>query len=99
MVFKIIKNSHKFYLIGIITFCIFHNHSVSAAREPLIRVLIAKKQKLRIRSDRSIPLIIDGQRFSNKKIKGLTLKKESNSTMIFFDIKTLIKGSLAADTE
>ena len=85
MVFKIIKNSHKFYLIGIISFCIFQSHSVSAAREPLIRVLISKNKNLRIRSDRSIPLIIKGQRFSNKKIKGLTVKKESNRAIMFFD--------------
>jgi len=85
VIFKIIKNSHKFYLIGIIIFCVFQNHSVSAAREPLIRVLISKNRNLRIRSDRSIPLIIKGQKFSNKKIKGLTLKKESNRTTIFFD--------------
>ena len=85
MIFKIIKNSHKFYLIGIIIFCVFQNHSVSAAREPLIRVLISKNRNLRIRSDRSIPLIIKGQKFSDKKIKGLTLQKESNRTTIFFD--------------
>ena len=85
MVFKYIRNSHKFYLIGIIIFCVFQNHPVSATREPLIRVLISKNKNLRIRSDRSIPLIIKGQKFSNKKIKGLTLKKESNRTTIFFD--------------
>ena len=85
MVFKIIKKSYKYYLIGIITFCVFQNHSVFAAREPLIRVLISKNKNLRIRSDKSIPLIIKGQKFSNKKIKGLTLKKESNKTAIFFD--------------
>jgi len=83
--FKITKNSHKFYLILIIIFCVFQNQSLSAAREPLIRVLISKNRNLRIRSDRSIPLIIKGQKFSNKKIKGLTLKKESNRTTIFFD--------------
>ena len=85
MIFKIIKNSHKFYLIGIIIFCVFQNHSVSAAREPLIRVLISKNRNLRIRSDKSIPLIIKGQKFSNKKIKGLTVKKENNTTSLFFD--------------
>ena len=85
MGFKITKNSHKFYLILIIIFCVFQNQSLSAAREPLIRVLISKNRNLRIRSDRSIPLIIKGQKFSNKKIKGLTLKKESNRTTIFFD--------------
>ncbi|MDC3137660.1 SpoIID/LytB domain-containing protein [Prochlorococcus sp. AH-716-I19] len=82
---KITKNSHKFCLIWIIIFCVFQNYSVSAAREPLIRVLISKNRNLRIRSDKSIPLIIKGQKFSNKKIKGLTLKKENNTTSLFFD--------------
>ena len=85
MGFKIKKNSHKFFLIGIIIFCVCQNRSLSAAKEPLIRVLISKNKNLRIRSDKSIPLIIKGQKFSNKKIKGLTLKKESNKTAIFFD--------------
>ena len=85
MGFKIKKNSHKFFLIGIIIFCVCQNHSLSAAKEPLIRVLISKKKNLRIRSDKSIPLIIKGQKFSNKKIKGLTLKKDNNRTVIFFD--------------
>ena len=85
MGFKITKNSHKFCLIWIIIFCVFQNYSVSAAREPLIRVLISKNRNLRIRSDKSIPLIIKGQKFSNKKIKGLTVKKENNRTSLFFD--------------
>ncbi len=85
MALKIIKISHKFCLIGIIVFCVFHNRSVSASKEPLIRVLISKNKNLRIRSDKLIPLIIKGQKFSNKKIKGLTLKNESNRTTIFFD--------------
>ncbi|MDC3160630.1 SpoIID/LytB domain-containing protein [Prochlorococcus sp. AH-716-G04] len=69
----------------IIIFCVFQNQSLSAAREPLIRVLISKHRNLRIRSDKSIPLIIKGQKFSNKKIKGLTVKKENNRTSLFFD--------------
>ena len=85
MGFKITKNSHKFYLILIIIFCVFQNQSLSAAREPFIRVLISKNRNLRIRSDKSIPLIIKGQKFSNKKIKGLTVKKENNRTSLFFD--------------
>ena len=85
MVIKIIKNSQKFYLIVILAFCVSQNYFVYAAREPLIRVLISKNKNLRIRSDGSIPLIIKGQKFSNKKIKGLTLKNESNRTIIFFD--------------
>jgi len=85
VVIKIIKNSQKFYLIVILAFCVSQNYFVYAAREPLIRVLISKNKNLRIRSDGSIPLIIKGQKFSNKKIKGLTLKNESNRTIIFFD--------------
>ena len=85
MILKTIKISNKLCLIGIIVFCLFQNHSVSASREPLIRVLISKNRNLRIRSDKSIPLIIKGQKFSNKKIKGLTVKKENNTTSLFFD--------------
>jgi len=36
--------------------------------------LISKNNNLRIRSDRSIPLIIEGEFFSRKKIKDLLLK-------------------------
>ena len=85
MILKTIKISNKLCLIGIIVFCLFQNHSVSASREPLIRVLISKNRNLRIRSDKSIPLIIKGQKFSNKKIKGLSVKKENNTTSLFFD--------------
>jgi stage II sporulation protein D len=85
VILKTIKISNKLCLIGIIVFCLFQNHSVYASREPLIRVLISKKRNLRIRSDKSIPLIIKGQKFSNKKIKGLTVKKENNRTSLFFD--------------
>ena len=85
MILKTIKISNKLCLIGIIVFCLFQNHSVYASREPLIRVLISKKRNIRIRSDKSIPLIIKGQKFSNKKIKGLTVKKENNTTSLFFD--------------
>ena len=85
MILKTIKISNKLCLIGIIVFCLFQNHSVYASREPLIRVLISKKRNIRIRSDKSIPLIIKGQKFSNKKIKGLTVKKENNRTSLFFD--------------
>ena len=85
MVFKIIKVSHKFCLISIITFCLFQIRPVSASREPIINVLIVKDKKIRIRSDRSIPLTINGQGFPKKKIKGLTLKKGKKRTILFFD--------------
>jgi len=82
---KIIKNSHKFCLISLITFCFFQTRTVSASSEPIINVLILRDKKVRIRSDKSIPLIIKGQRFSNKKVKGLTLKKQNNRASLFFD--------------
>ena len=85
MIFKIIKTSNKFCLIGIVFFCFFQTRPLSASREPIINVLILKDKKIRIRSDRSIPLTIRAQRFPNKKIKGLTLKKDNNKTTIFFD--------------
>ena len=85
MIFKIIKTSNKFCLIGIVFFCFFQTRPLLASREPIINVLILKDKKIRIRSDRSIPLTIRAQRFPNKKIKGLTLKKDNNKTTIFFD--------------
>ena len=85
MFLKIIKISSKYCLVGIIFFCFFQNHSLSASKEPIIRVLISKNKNLRIRSDKSIPLTIEGEEFTNKKIKGLTLKNENSSTILFFD--------------
>ena len=85
MIFKIIKTSNKFCLIWIVFFCFFQSRPLSASKEPIINVLILKDKKIRIRSDRSIPLTIRAQRFPNKKIKGLTLKKDNNKTTIFFD--------------
>ncbi len=85
MILKLIKITHNFCLISILIFCFFQNRTASASTEPIINVLILKDKKIRIRSDRSIPLRIKGKRFSNKKIKGLTLKKQSNRTTLFFD--------------
>ena len=85
MILKIIKTTHNFCLISILIFCFSQNRALSASKEPIISVLILKDKKIRIRSDRSIPLTIKGQRFSNKKIKGLTLKKQNNGTTLNFD--------------
>ena len=85
MILKIIKTTHKFCLITIITFCFFQNRTILASTEPIIKVLILTDKSIRIRSDRLIPLTIKGQRFSNKRIKGLTLKKEDGKTTLFFD--------------
>ena len=85
MILKIIKTTHNFCLISILIFCFSQNRTLSASTEPTISVLILKDKKIRIRSDKSIPLTIKGQRFSNKKIKGLTLKKQNNRTTLIFD--------------
>ena len=85
MILKILKTTNKFCLISIIIFCFSQPRIVSASTGPIISVLILKDKNIRIRSDRSIPLIIKGQRFSSKKIKGLTLKKQKDRTILFFD--------------
>ena len=85
MILKFKKNSSKCCLIIILFFCVFKSETVFAFREPIIRVLISKNNNLRIRSDRSIPLTIEGEFFSSKKIKGLTFKNEKNKKILYFD--------------
>ena len=85
MILKFKNNFSKCCLISILFICVFQSESVFASREPIIRVLISKNDYLRIRSDRSIPLIIEGQLFSSKKIKGLTLKNDKNRKILYFD--------------
>ena len=85
MILKLKKIYSKSCLISILFFCVFHSESVFASREPIIRVLISKNNNIRIRSDKSIPLTIEGKLFLNKKIKGLTLKNEKNRTILYFD--------------
>ncbi len=85
MILKFKNNYSKCCLITILFICVFQDQSVFASKEPRIRVLISKNNNLRIRSDRSIPLIIEGGFFSSKKIKGLTLKNEKNRKILYFD--------------
>ena len=85
MILKFKNYYSKCCLISILFICVFQSESVFASREPIIRVLISKNNNLRIRSDRSIPLIIEGQFFSSKKIKGLTVKNEKNRKILYFD--------------
>ena len=85
MILKFKNNYSKCYLISILFICFFQSESVFASREPIIRVLISKNNNLRIRSDRSIPLTIDGEFFSSKKIEGLTLQNERNRKILYFD--------------
>ena len=83
--FSFSRTYHKFCIPIIVGFCFFQTSNVSASTEPIINVLVFKDKKIRIRSDRSIPLTIKGQKFSNKRVKGLTLKKQNNRTTLFFD--------------
>ena len=85
MTFKFIKISHNYFLIFILNFCVFQIRPLWAARIPTIKVLILKNKNIRIRADRSIPLTVAGQKFSNKKFKGLTVKLENNRKIMFFD--------------
>ena len=85
MIPKLNKIFCKSCLISTKFFCVFQNETVIASKEPIIRVLISKNNNIRIRSDKSIPLTIDGNFFSNKKIKGLTLKNEKNRKILYFD--------------
>ena len=85
MILKLKNNYSKFCLISVLLLCVFQSKSVFASREPIIRVLISKNNNLRIRSDKSIPLTIEGKFFSSKKIKGLTLKNEKNRKILYFD--------------
>ena len=85
MILKFKNYYSKCCLISILFICVFQSESVFASREPIIRVLISKNDYLRIRSDRSIPLIIEGQLFSSQKIKGLTLKNDKNRKILYFD--------------
>ena len=82
MIFKFKNNFSKCCLSSILFICVFQSESVFASREPIIRVLISKNNNLRIRSDRSIPLTIDGELFSRKKIKDLTGKIYCNFFLI-----------------
>ena len=97
MILKLKKNYGKCCLISILFFCAFQSETVFAFREPIIRVLISKNNNIRIRSDKSIPLIIDGKIFSNKKIKGLTLKNEENRKILYFDKNKQKKYNLKSD--
>ena len=85
MTFKFIKISHNYFLIFILNFCVFQTRPLLAGRVPTIKVLILKNKKIRIRADRTIPLIVNGQKFSNKKFKGLTVKLENNRKIMYFD--------------
>ena len=85
MTIKLDKILFKYCLIGFLIFFALNSETAFASKEPIIRVLIAKNNNVRIRSDRFIPLFIKGGIFFNKKIRGLTLKNQENRKILFFD--------------
>tara|TARA_Y100001933_G_scaffold91169_1_gene92153 strand:+ start:1053 stop:2252 length:1200 start_codon:yes stop_codon:yes gene_type:complete len=84
--YKVIKLGYKFLTLFFLGSFLFQNSDAIAAKEPLIRVLIARGQKLRVRSDGKIPMSITSRFFSNKKIKGFTINRKNNRTNFVFDI-------------
>ena len=85
MLTTIFKYTNKYFLIGSISLLCFCNQNLNASNEPIIRVLISKENNLRIRADKNIPLIFEYKNLIKKNVKGITLKKEKNSTKLFFD--------------
>jgi len=85
VILKFKKNNSKCLLISILFVCVLNSENVLASREPIIRVLISRNKNVRIRSDRSIPLTVEGKIFSRKKVKGLTLKNQENKKILYFD--------------
>ena len=80
-----LKFTNKYFVIGFISLSFFCNQNLNASNEPIIRVLISKEKNLRIRADKNIPLIFKYKDLIKKNVKGITIKKEGNSTKLFFD--------------
>ena len=82
-----LKFINNYFVIGFISLTLFCNQNLQASNEPIIRVLISKEKNLRIRSDSNKPLIFKYKNLK-KNVKGITLKKERDSTKLFFDKNT-----------
>ena len=80
-----LKFINNYFVIGFISLTFFCNQNLKASNEPIIRVLISKEKNLRIRADSNIPLIFKYKNIIKKNVQGITLKKERNSTKLFFD--------------
>ena len=85
MVTTTLKFTNKYFVVCFISLLFFCNQNLNASNEPIIRVLISKEKNLRIRADSNIPLIFKYKNLTKKNVKGITLKKERNSTKLFFD--------------
>jgi len=83
--YKIKKKSIKIFIIFFLIYPFFSGKSLLPFSEPIIKVLIAKDEKLRVRADSSIPLNISEPILPKTKIKGLTLKKINNKFILSLD--------------
>ena len=85
MEYKIKKKALKIFIIFFLIYPFFSSKSLLPFSEPIIKVLIAKDEKLRVRADSSIPLNISEPILPKTKIKGLTLKKLNNKFILSLD--------------
>ena len=77
-----LKFINKYFVIGCISLSVFCNQNINASNEPIIRVLISKEKNLRIKADRNIPLIFKYKNLIKNNVKGITLKKGKNLSLI-----------------
>ena len=85
MEYKIKKKALKIFIIFFLIYPFFSSKSLLPFSEPIIKVLIAKDEKLRVRADSSIPLNIREPILTKTKIKGLTLKRLNNKIILSLD--------------
>ena len=85
MEYKIKKKALKIFIIFFLIYPFFSSKSLLPFSEPIIKVLIAKDEKLRVRADSSIPLNIREPILSKTKIKGFTLKRLNNKILLSLD--------------
>ncbi len=85
MEYKINKKALKIFIIFFLIYPFFSSKSLLPFSEPIIKVLIAKDEKLRVRADSSIPLNIKEPILPKTKIKGLTIKRRNNKTILSLD--------------
>ena len=85
MEYKIKKKALKIFIIFFLIYPFLSGKSLFPFSEPIIKVLIAKDEKLRVRADSSIPLNISEPILPKTKIKGLTLKKLNNKFILSLD--------------
>ena len=85
MEYKIKKKALKIFIIIFCIYPFFNTRRLFPFSEPIIKVLIAKDEQLRVRADSSIPLNIQKLIIPQTKIKGLRIKKINNKIMLSLD--------------